>query len=117
MVRDDEERLFYLALGPVLAILVGGALMPLRDVVAVPTLAFPFIIVTIVAAEFGGHPAAFATAFASALSQDFFLTRPYMTLEIGDKHDVTAFLGFAACGVVAAALGARRQQRTSSRVG
>ena len=114
-MRDDVERMFYLALGPVLAILVGGFMMPLRETMAAPTLALPFIIVTIIAAEFGGYPAAFATALASALSQDFFLTRPYMTLEIGEKHDLTAFLGFAACGVVAAALGARRARQASSR--
>ena len=32
---------------------------------------------------------------ASALSLDFFLTEPYLRLEIADKHDLIAFFGLA----------------------
>lgn len=114
-MRNDEDRLIYLAAGPLAAILLGGALMPLREVAIASTLAFPFIILTIVAAEFGGHAAAVATAFVSTLSLDFFLTRPYRRLAIEGKHDLTAFLGLAACGAVAAALASRRSQRETQR--
>jgi K+-sensing histidine kinase KdpD len=64
-----------------------------------------------VVAEFGGRGAAIATALTSALSLDFFLTQPYLTLEIADKHDLIAFVGLAVCGLVAAELGARRGER------
>ena len=44
-------------------------------------------------AEFGGRWPAVATALASALSLDFFLTQPYLHLAIDDKHDIIAFAG------------------------
>jgi K+-sensing histidine kinase KdpD len=112
-MRSDGERAFYLATGPLVAILLGFALIPLRDVVIASNFTFPFIILTIVVAELGGRPAALATALVSAMSLDFFLTKPYLKLTIEGKHDVTAFLGLAACGLVAAALGARRERRSS----
>jgi K+-sensing histidine kinase KdpD len=77
------------------------------------TLVFPFIILTMTAAEFGGYPAALSTAIASVLSVDFFLMKPYLRIEIAEKHDVTTLLGLAACGLVAAALSARRLGRAS----
>jgi K+-sensing histidine kinase KdpD len=107
-MRADDDRLIYLATGPLVAIVLGVALIPLRDVVIASNLTFPFIILTIVVAEFGGRPAALTTALVSALSLDFFLTKPYLRLTIQGKHDFAAFLGLAACGFVAAALAARR---------
>ena len=108
-MKPDDERLIYLAAGPLVAIMLGFALIPLREVVIASNFTFPFIILTIVVAEFGGRPAALTTALVSALSLDFFLTRPYLRLTIQGKHDVTAFLGLAACGLVAAGLAARRR--------
>jgi K+-sensing histidine kinase KdpD len=110
-VKTDADRLIYLASGPLVAIFLGIALIPLRETVIPSNFTFPFIILTIVVSEFGGRPAALATALVSALSLDFFLTKPYLRLTIQGKHDVTAFLGLAACGFVAAALGARRDRR------
>ena len=105
---DDAERLIYLALGPLAAIALGIALIPLREATIASNLTFPFIILTIVVAHLGGRPAALATAAVAALSLDFFLTRPYMRLTIEGKHDIAAFVGLAACGLVAAAMGSRR---------
>ena len=102
-----EERLIYSAVGPLVAILLGLALVPLRETTVASNFTFPFIILTIVVAHFGGRPAALATALVSALSLDFFLTRPYLRLTIEGKHDVAAFFGLAACGLVAAALARR----------
>jgi hypothetical protein len=65
---------------------------------------YAIVALTIVTGEYGGRAAAVGTALASALSLDFFLTEPYMRLAIRDKHDVIAFLGLAACGILAAAL-------------
>jgi K+-sensing histidine kinase KdpD len=111
-MKPDADRLIYLATGPLVAILLGIALIPLREDVIASNLTFPFIILTIVIAEFGGRPAAVTTALVSAMSLDFFLTKPYLRLTIQGKHDITAFLGLAACGLVAAALGARRARPT-----
>jgi len=112
-MRDDAERLLYFGLGPLAAIVMGGGLMSVREIATTSTLVFPFIILTMIAAEFGGQPAALSTAVASVLSMDFFLMQPYLRIEIAEKHDVTTLLGLAACGVVAAALSAHRNRRAS----
>ena len=112
MERDDN--LFYIAAGPFVAILLGAALTPLRGLTPASNLAFAFMALTIVVAELGGSVAALATAAASALSLDFFLTQPYLRLSIEDKHDVIAFVGLSVCGLIAAALGAHRERRLAS---
>src|SRR5262245_12097384 len=105
---------FYLAAGPFAAMLLGVALVPLRGLTPASNLSFAFMAVTIVVAEFGGHWAAVATALTSALSLDFFLTRPYMTLAMEDKHDVIAFVGLTVCGLIAAALASNRRRRLAT---
>jgi K+-sensing histidine kinase KdpD len=108
-VEGDDDRLLYVGLGPLAAILLGGAMMPARELVMTSTLAFPFIILTMVAAELGGRAAALSTAITSVLSLDFFLMKPYLKISVEAKHDVTTLLGLAACGLVAAALSRRRR--------
>ena len=104
---DDSERMIYIALGPLAAMALGMLLIPVRGFTTASNFTFIFLVLTIVVAEFGGRGAAVATALTSALSLDFFLTQPYMTLEIADKHDLIAFVGLAVCGLVAAGLGAK----------
>jgi K+-sensing histidine kinase KdpD len=113
-VRDNEESLFYSSAGPLAAILLGGALVPLRGLTPASNLSFAFIALTIVVAELGGRWAALATALVSALSLDFFLTQPYLRLSIEDKHDVIAFVGLAVCGLIAASLAAQRRHRLAA---
>jgi len=107
-MRDDYANLFYLPGGPIAAILLGMALIPLRELTNSANFIFVFMILIIVVAEFGGRWAAIVTAACSALSLDFFLTRPYLSLRIVGKHDLIAFGGLTVCGLVAAALGSRR---------
>ena len=90
--------------GPLAAVVLGACLIPLRELTPAANLTFAFVALTIVVAQFGGRAVGIATAVSSAISLDFFLTRPYFRLAIEDKHDVVAFLGLAACGVIASAL-------------
>src|SRR5262245_25926314 len=113
-MRDREERLFYAGGGPLAAILLGVALTPLRGLTPASNLAFAFMALTIVVAEFGGRGPALTTALVSALSLDFFLTQPYLGLAIEDKQDVIAFVGLAVCGLIAAALGSQRTRRVEA---
>jgi hypothetical protein len=108
------ESLFYRGAGPLAAILLGVFLIPLRGVTTASNLAFAFMALTIVVAELGGRGAAIGTAVVSALSLNFFLTQPYLTLAIDDKHDIIAFAGLAVCGLIAASLGAQRGERIAS---
>jgi hypothetical protein len=102
---DPDDSLVYAAAGPLLAIALGVALIPLRETVSASNLSFPFVILTIVVAAFGGRTAAVITALVSALGMDFFLTQPYLSLRMSSSHDIIAFVGLATCGLVAAALG------------
>lgn len=114
MRETEVERLFYVGLGPLVAIVLGMALVPLRGVTSASNFSFAFLALTIVVAEYGGRAAALATAVAAALSLDFFLTQPYMQLTIADKHDVIAFAGLATCGLIAAALGSQRGEQLAT---
>ena len=113
---DDEsgDRLIYLAGGPLAAVVIGIALIPVRDFTTASNFTFVFMALTILVAELGGRPAAVATALCSALSLDFFLTQPYMRLSIADKHDVIAFVGLTVCGLIAAAVGSQRGERVAA---
>ncbi|HXK10060.1 MAG TPA: DUF4118 domain-containing protein [Vicinamibacteria bacterium] len=107
-MEDDGKDLIYLGAGPIAAVLLGMALVPVRDFTTASNFTFLFLALTIVVGEFGGRTAAVATAVASALSLDFFLTQPYMRLTIAEKHDLLAFFGLAACGLLTASLASGR---------
>jgi K+-sensing histidine kinase KdpD len=115
MEDQNGDRLIYLAGGPLAAVLLGMALVPLRGFTTASNFTFLFMALTILVAELGGRAAAVATALCSALSLDFFLTQPYLRLSIADKHDVIAFLGLTVCGLIAAAVGSQRGERVTSR--
>ena len=46
----------------------------------------------------------------SAFTLNFFLTEPYLSLQINKADDVVAFGALAVCGLIAAAFGRRREQ-------
>jgi hypothetical protein len=112
--RTDTDRLGWAGGGAIAAVFLGMVLVPLREVTSASNLTFAFLALAIVVAELGGGGAAVATALASALSLDFFLTRPYLRLAIEDKHDLIAFLGLTSCGLVAAAVGSHRSGRAAA---
>jgi len=107
---DDPASVFYFSAGPVLAILLGMALAPVRHATSASNFTFVFLALTIAVARLGGRWPAVATSVSSALSLDFFLTEPYRHLAIADKHDVIAFVGLTVCGLIAAGLGRSRDE-------
>jgi Domain of unknown function (DUF4118) len=100
-----DDSLVYLGAGPLLAIVLGIALIPFRESITASNLSFAFVVLTVLVAAFGGRGAGVVTALVSALSMDFFLTRPYLSLRIQENHDLIAFAGLTVCGLVAASLG------------
>jgi hypothetical protein len=109
-MRGQEEIRVWMAAGAAGSLVLGIVLIPLRTVTAASNLAFVFLAFTIVVAELGGRPAALVTAVVSAMSLNFFLTEPYLTLTITKPDDVIAFVALAACGLIAAAFGKRRER-------
>jgi two-component system sensor histidine kinase KdpD len=114
MTQDDRGAVWFV-IGVGGAVALGVALVPLRTIVAASTLAFVFLALTLVVAEMGGRSPGLATAVVSALSLNFFLTEPYLSLEIDKPGDIAAFVALAGCGLIAAAFGKRRV-RTAEQV-
>ena len=92
------------------AVALGVLLTPLREATSASNLAFVFLAFTIVVAELGGALPALVAALVSAMSLNFFLTEPYLTLSISKTDDLIAFVALAACGLIAAAFGSRRER-------
>lgn len=113
MGRQDE-RLIWMTVGGFGALALGVALIPLRTLTSASNLAFVFLTFTIVVAELGGRSAALLTAVVSAMSLNFFLTEPYLTLVISKVDDAIAFFALAACGLIAAAFGKRRERSSEA---
>jgi len=109
MSRVDDTRV-WIVVGALGAMGLGIALIPLRTLTSASNLAFIFLAFTIAVAEFGGRGPALAAALLSAMSLNFFLTEPYLTLAITKIDDVVAFFALAACGLIAAAFGKRRER-------
>jgi hypothetical protein len=109
MSRADDIRI-WMVTGALGSMALAIALIPLRTMVAASNLAFVFMAFTIIVAELGGRGPALATALVSAMSLNFFLTEPYLTLAISKTDDVIAFFALAGCGLIAAAFGRRRER-------
>jgi K+-sensing histidine kinase KdpD len=92
------------------AVALGVLLTPLREATSASNLAFVFLAFTIVVAELGGALPALVAALVSAMSLNFFLTEPYLTLSISKTDDLIAFVALAACGLIAAVFGSRRER-------
>jgi K+-sensing histidine kinase KdpD len=109
---DNREERFgvWVPLGALGAMALSIALMPLRSVTSASNLAFAFLPWTILVAELGGRSAGLVTALVAAMSLNFFLTEPYLTLAISKTEDVIAFVALAVCGLIAAAFGGRRER-------
>lgn len=104
----SDDTLAALGAGSLGALALGITLIPVRELVPTAGFAFAFMALVIATAEWGGARAAVVTALTSALSLDFFLTRPYLRLEIEAKEDVVAFAGLTLCGLLVAGLATRR---------
>ncbi len=116
MSRNDRTDI-WMPIGGLGALTLGIILIPLRTLTSASNLAFAFIALTIVVAELGGRAAAVVTAVASAMSLNFFLTEPYLTLIITKPDDLIAFFAMAACGLIAAAFGRRREHLSDAAEG
>jgi hypothetical protein len=87
---DGAWRTMGMAIGAIGPIVVAGALVGIRDSIAMPTCAV-LVLVVVLAAVTGGWQAGAVGAGVAALSFDFFHTKPYLSLTIDSRDDtVTA---------------------------
>ena len=108
MHARSDGSMVSIVIGIVGALGLGVLLTLVRDLTSASNFAFAFLILTILVAELGGHVAAMVTALVSAMSLNFFLIEPYLTLRIDKTDDVIAFVAMLVSGVIAGAFGLRR---------
>ncbi len=107
------------ALGP---IVVASLLVIVRDHLARSNSALVFVVVVVVAAALGGRWTGIAAAVVSAISYDFFLTRPYGSLKIDQGEDIVATVLLLVVGLIVGEIvvwahrGHRQSQRGSDEI-
>ena len=84
-------------LGP---IAVAALLVPLRDELVPTNLALILVVIVVLAAVAGGRASGAAAAVVAALSYDFFLTEPYLSLHIESADDIETALILLAIGLI-----------------
>jgi Domain of unknown function (DUF4118) len=84
-------------LGP---IAVAAALVPLREEIDNTNLALALVVVVVLAAAAGGRGAGALGAVIAAVSYDFFLTRPYLSLTIDSADDVETTIFLLIVGLI-----------------
>lgn len=89
-----------MVIGGIAPVFVAGLLVGVRDAVQNANVALVLVVVVVVAAAIGGRGAAVCAALVSAVSFDFFHTRPYQRLAIDTADDVETTLLLLAVGVL-----------------
>ena len=104
-----------MAIGGVAPIVVAALLVTVRDHVDTANIALVFVIVVVSVAAAGGSFAGAMAAISSAVSFDFFLTRPYLHLRISSSDDVETTVLLLVVGLIVGniAARARRSRRTA----
>jgi hypothetical protein len=93
--------------GPVV---VSAALIPLRGEIRTSNASLVLVLVVVVAAVLGGRVGGAVAALVSALSFDFFLTRPYYSFTIDARDDVETALLLLVVGLVVGELVVRARR-------
>lgn len=98
-----------MALGGLLPVLVGMAMVVVRGEVDTAVTALVLMATVVIAATFGERWAAVASAVTATLTFDFFHTRPYGTLSIDSANDVETAVVLLVTGLVVGSVAARRR--------
>jgi hypothetical protein len=98
---------FAIAAGGLAPIVVAVLLVPLRDEIDNANLALILVLVVVVAASLGGRRAGALAAVTSTLAFDFFLTRPFLSVEVESADDVETLLILLAVGLLVGELASR----------
>jgi hypothetical protein len=115
-VEERPSPIAY-AIGGLLPIAVAGALVGLRGEVDNTNVALVLVLVVMGTAAFGGRGPAALCAVISAVSFEFFFTKPYYSLRIDSSNDVETFIFLLAIGLAVGqvAVYARRSRSLAQR--
>jgi hypothetical protein len=104
------------AFGP---LLVSGILVPFRDDLAAANIVLVFVLVVVLAATVGTRVSGAVAAVVSAMSYDFFFTKPYQSLKIDRSDDIQTTVLLLVIGLLVAEIVtfSRRHRRASEQRG
>jgi hypothetical protein len=102
-----DRELAGAALGGLATLTLAASLVPLRDHVDGANLALALVLPVLLAALTGGRTAGIVTAVVAGASFDFFLTRPYLSLDIESRDDIESMVVLVIVALVVAEIGTR----------
>lgn len=107
---EADRRTAGIVLGLVAPIAVASTLVSVRDTLQNANVALILVVVVVLAASIGGRAAGAIAAVISALSFNFFHTRPYLRLAINSADDVETTVLLLVVGLVVGHIAAGRRQ-------
>src|SRR5215204_6590130 len=88
------------AFGGLAAVMLPAALVPLRDDISPAALALLLVLPVLLGAMTGGRIGGAVSAVIATLGFDFFLTRPYLSLNMSSRDDVETAVLFLVVALV-----------------
>lgn len=115
--RGQANRLVGLAFGALAPVVVALVLVPFRRELDNANLALILVLTVVVAALLGGRGAGALAAIMATLSFDFFLVRPYLSMDIETSDDIETVLILLGVGLLVGEMASRgrRSQRGRER--
>ncbi len=114
MNEDREARLFWIAAGGLVPVVVAATLVALRDTMVSTNVALVLVTVVVVVAVAGGPKAGATAAVSAALSFEFFHTRPYLHLRIASGDDIETTVLLLVVGLIVGHVAANGRRARSS---
>jgi Domain of unknown function (DUF4118) len=119
MAQTGDRRQANMMIGLVLAalgpIVVAVILVPFRRELDNANLALVLVLVVVLAAIVGGRRAGAVAAIMATLSFDFFLTRPYLSMDIETSDDIETALVLLGVGLLVGAVASRGRRSEAGR--
>ena len=116
-IPDDAARAVGLAVAALGPLLVSGILVSFRDDLAAANVVLVFAVVIVLAATVGTRVSGAMAAVVSAMSYDFFFTKPYQSLKISSSDDIQTTILLLVIGLLVAEIVtfSRQHRRASER--
>ena len=115
--NDDEQlrTVMGLAFATLAPVVVALLLVPIRSDVGNANLALILVLVVVAAAILGGRRAGAVAAVMATLSFDFFLTKPFLSMQVESSDDVETLLILLGVGLLVGAVASRGRRAQHER--
>jgi hypothetical protein len=106
---DDRTDVIAYAIGGLLPIAVAAAMVGVRGEIASTNVALVLVLIVVGTAAFGGRGPAAVSAIVTAVSYEFFFTKPFESLRIASADDLETTLILLAIGLAVGQLAVHAQ--------